>query len=82
MLIKKLILFSLEIIIVCLAALGLRHLVSPLSMSLLILVTTLLLMMLWYLYPRVIKQSKSVLLKGLLLLIDCAIVVVSGFLLK
>ncbi|EUJ36020.1 hypothetical protein [Brochothrix campestris] len=82
MLIKKLLLVSLEVIIVCLAALWLRHLVSPVSMSLLIVVTTLIMMALWHLYPRLTTQTKAPLLKGFMILIDCAIVVSIGFLFK
>lgn len=82
MLIKKLLLVSLEVIIVCLVALWLRHLVSPVSMSLLIVATTLIMMALWNLYPRLTTQTKGPLLKGFMILIDCTIVVSIGFLLK
>ena len=79
---KRTLLIILELVIVFFVGWFLRHSVSVVAGTALVIIGTLCVMCLWYLYPRVTGKTKPKWQKLVMVIADVSLVAINGLLLK
>lgn len=79
---KQTLLIILELVLVFLVGWFLRHSVLVVAGTALVIIGTLCVMCLWYLYPRVTGKTKPKWQKFVMVIADVSLIAVSGLLLK